>query len=259
MTSPDPAALPAPAPVYVVLGGTGGLGAPLVRRLASEGARVVVGARDADRLAALAAETGAEAFTLDATDGDAVDALVGGARERHGRVDGVANLVGSITLKPLAALSAAEFEETLRLNLMTAFHAVRAASKHALRHPAPEGASVVLMASVAARIGLANHEAIAAAKAGVVGLAQAAAASFAARGLRVNVVAPGLVRTPLAGRLVATEAAVEASAKMHPLGRIGEPDDLTDALAFLLDRRRSAWITGQTIGVDGGLSTLRPR
>lgn len=67
------------------------------------------------------------------------------------------------------------------------------------------------------------------------------------------------MRTPLAGRLVATDAAVEASAKLHPLGRIGEPDDLTDALALLLDGRRSGWITGQTIAVDGGMSTLRPR
>lgn len=251
------------APVYVILGGSGGIGAPLVRRLASDGARVVVGARDAAKLSALAADTGAEAFSLDATDGEAVDALVAGARERHGRVDGVANLVGSITLKPLAALSPDEFDETLRLNLHTAFHAVRAAAKHALRNPPldghPPGASVVLMASVAAGLGLANHEAIAAAKAGVEGLARAAAASFAGRGLRVNCVAPGLVRTPLAARLVATDAAVEASAKLHPLGRIGEPDDLTDALALLLDGRRSGWITGQTIAVDGGMSTLRPR
>lgn len=248
-----------PAPVYVVLGGTGGIGAPLVRRLRADGATVVVGARGEARLAALAGETGAEAFALDATAPDAVDGLVAGAAARHGRVDGVACLVGSILLKPAHALSPAEFDDTLRLNLSTAFYAVRAAARHALAHPPPEGASVVLMASVAARLGLANHEAIAAAKAGVVGLAQAAAATYAARGLRVNAVAPGLVRTPLAGRLVGSDAAVAASAAMHPLGRIGEPEDLTDALAFLLDRRRSAWITGQTLSVDGGLATVRPR
>ncbi len=247
------------APVYVLLGATGGIGAPLARRLAAEGARLVIGARAASRLAALAAETGARAFALDATQPEAVDGLVAGAVREFGRVDGVANLVGSILLKPAHALSPDEFDATLRLNLMTAFYAVRAAAVHVLKNREPAGGSVVLMSSVAAGLGLANHEAIAAAKAGVEGLARAAAATYAPRGLRVNCVAPGLVRTPLAGRLVATEAALEASAKMHPLGRIGEPDDLTDALAFLLDRDRSAWVTGQTLAVDGGFSTLRPR
>ena len=247
------------APVYVLIGATGGIGAPLARRLAADGARLVIGARDEARLAALAAETGATAFALDATQADAVDGLVAGAAQAFGRVDGLVNLVGSILLKPAHALSPDEFEETLRLNLMTAFHAVRAAARHMLKNAEPAGGSAVLMASVAARLGLPNHEAIAAAKAGVVGLMQASAASYAGRGLRVNCVAPGLVRTPLAGRLVATEQAVEASARMHPLGRIGEPDDLTDALAFLLDRDRSGWVTGQTLSVDGGLSTLRPR
>ena len=124
---------------------------------------------------------------------------------------------------------------------------------------AQEGGSIVLMSSVAGRYGLPNHEAVAAAKAGIEGLVRAAAATYAPRGIRVNAVAPGLVRTPLAGRLVATEQAVEASAAMHPLGRIGEPEDLTDALAFLLDPARSAWVTGQTLSVDGGFATVRPR
>ena len=249
----------AQAPVYVLVGGTGGIGAPLARRLAEDGARVVVGARDADKLSALAGETGAKAFTLDATEPDAIAGLVQAAVDAHGRVDGVANLVGSILLKPAHALSPEAFDETLRLNLHTAFYAVRAAVTAMRKNAEPAGGSVVLMSSVAARLGLANHEAVAAAKAGVEGLARAAAATYAPQGIRVNAVAPGLVRTPLAGRLVASEQAVEASAKMHPLGRIGEPEDLTDALAFLLDRDRSGWVTGQALSVDGGFSTVRPR
>ena len=247
------------SPVYVLIGGTGGIGAPLARRLAADGAHVVLGARDADRLGALAGDIGGRAFTLDATRPEAVDGLIDGAIEAHGRVDGVVNLVGSILLKPAHALSPEEFDETLRLNLSTAFYAVRAAARAMQKNADPEGGSIVLMSSVAARLGLANHEAVAAAKAGVVGLALAAAATYAPKGIRVNVVAPGLVRTPLAGRLVASEAAVSASAAMHPLGRIGEPEDVTDALAFLLDRERSGWVTGQTLSVDGGFSTVRPR
>ena len=249
---------PTDSPVYVLIGGTGGIGAPLARRLAADGARLVLGARDGDRLAALAGETGARAFTLDATDADAVSGLMDAAMEAHGRIDGAINLVGSILLKPAHATSPAEFDDTLTLNLKTAF-VVRAAAKAMQGNKAQGGGSIVLMSSVAGRYGLPNHEAVAAAKAGIEGLVRAAAATYAPRGIRVNAVAPGLVRTPLAGRLVATEQAVEASAAMHPLGRIGEPEDLTDALAFLLDSARSAWVTGQTLSVDGGFATVRPR
>ncbi len=245
------------APVYLLVGGTGGIGEALARRLAADGAHVVLGARNEARLSALASEIGGLAFSLDATDSEAVDGLLRAALDAHGRIDGAANLVGSILIKAAHATSADEFEETLRLNLHSAFHLVRAAAKAMQRQA--EGGSIVLMSSAAARHGLANHEAIAAAKAGVEGLARAAAATYAPRGIRINVVAPGLIRTPLSARIVASDAAEAASASLHPLGRIGEPDDVVDALAFLLDRQRSGWVTGQTLGVDGGLATVRSR
>jgi NAD(P)-dependent dehydrogenase (short-subunit alcohol dehydrogenase family) len=121
-----------------------------------------------------------------------------------------------------------------------------------------KGGSVVLVSSAAARLGLANHEAIAAAKAGVIGLTLSAAATYAARGLRVNAVAPGLVRTPLTARITGSEAALKASTALHALGRIGEPEDVASAIAWLLDPAQS-WVTGQVLGVDGGLATLRSR
>jgi len=247
------------APVYAVLGATGGIGAPLVRQLATGGARLLLAARSEAPLRALADEVGAEAHPLDATRYDEVQAFVDRAVAAHGRVDGVVNLVGSILLKPAHLTSGDEFAETLALNLHTAFHTVKAAARAMQKNKEPEGGSVVLMSSVAGRLGLANHEAIAAAKAGVEGLARAAAATYAPRRIRVNAIAPGLVRTPLAGRLLASEQAEEASAKMHPLGRVGEPEDLTDALAFLLDATRSGWVTGQVLSVDGGFATVRPR
>jgi NAD(P)-dependent dehydrogenase (short-subunit alcohol dehydrogenase family) len=120
------------------------------------------------------------------------------------------------------------------------------------------GGSVVLVSSAAARIGLPNHEAVAAAKAGVLGLARSAAATYASRGVRVTVVSPGLVRTPLAARIVDHEPSLRASAAMHALGRIGEPEEVARMIAFLLAPEQG-WITGQEFGVDGGLGTLRAR
>jgi NAD(P)-dependent dehydrogenase (short-subunit alcohol dehydrogenase family) len=120
------------------------------------------------------------------------------------------------------------------------------------------GGSIVLVSSAAARLGLANHEAIAAAKAGIIGLTLSSAATYAARGIRVNCVAPGLTRTPMTARLTQNEATLKASTAMHALGRIGEPDDVAGAIDWLLGPE-SSWITGQVLGVDGGLASVRPR
>ena len=102
------------------------------------------------------------------------------------------------------------------------------------------------------------REAIAAAKAGVAGLALAAAATYAPTGLRVNAIAPGLVRTPLSRRLTESPVAGRTSTALHALGRLGEPDDVASPAAWLLDAE-SSWVTGQQFGVDGGLGTVRAR
>jgi NAD(P)-dependent dehydrogenase (short-subunit alcohol dehydrogenase family) len=115
---------------------------------------------------------------------------------------------------------------------------------------------VVLVSSAAARVGLANHEAIAAAKAGIMGLVLSAAATYARQKIRFNAVAPGLVRTPLAAGLVSSELAEKASIGMHPLGRLGEPGDVARAIVWLLDPAQS-WVTAQVIGVDGGLADVK--
>jgi len=120
------------------------------------------------------------------------------------------------------------------------------------------GGSIVLCSSVAARRGLVNHEAIAAAKAGVEGLALAAAASYARFGIRVNCVAPGLTRTDLTRSLTQNETVAKMSAALHPLGRIGEPAEVASAICWLLDREQS-WVTGQVIGIDGGLGHVQAR
>ena len=120
------------------------------------------------------------------------------------------------------------------------------------------GGSVVLISSAAAMAGLANHEAIAAAKAGIIGLTVSAAATYAPQNLRVNAVAPGLTETPLTATITNNETSRKFSESMHALGRIGKPEDVARAIVFLLNPQNS-WITGQVIAVDGGLSRVRPK
>jgi NAD(P)-dependent dehydrogenase (short-subunit alcohol dehydrogenase family) len=239
---------------HLLLGGAGGIGAATARRLVAAGARVMLAGRTAATLEALAAELGPAAATVvtDATDPAAVEAAVQATRDVFGRLDGVVNAVGSIVLKPAHLTRPEEFDEVLRVNLVTAFNTVRSAAKALMNG----GGSIVLVSTAAARIGLANHEAIAAAKGGVIALARSAAATYAAKGIRVNVVAPGLVRTPLAARITGNPAAEQASLALHPLGRLGEPEDVAGAIAFLLDPA-NAWITADVLGVDGGLGTLK--
>lgn len=241
------------SPVHVILGGSGGIGSATARRLAATGARLVLGARDADRLNAIASEIGAEAVPLDVTRPDGAETAVQRAVERFGRIDGLAHCVGSILLKPAHLTTDAEWADTLAINLTSAFYAVRAAVK-----AMTGGGSIVLISTVAARIGLKNHEAIAAAKAGLHGLTLAAAATYAAKQIRVNCVAPGLVETPLAARITGNEAARKASLAMHPLGRLGRADDVASAVAWLLDPANS-WVTGQILGTDGGLASVGGR
>ena len=240
-----------------ILGATGGIGSALCRRLASRGCHLAIAARRQEPLDALASELG-DAVKLtrafDATDATASEGFIKDAADTLGGLDGATNLVGSIILKPAHLTSDEELERTLRLNLWTSFGVVRGAAKTMRKG----GGSVVLMGTAAAIAGVANHEAIAAAKGAVAGLARSAAATYAPSNIRFNVVAPGLVDTPLATDITSNEMATKASAAMHALGRIGNPEDIAPMIDLLLSPQ-AEWITGQVIGADGGLSRIQPR
>lgn len=237
----------------VIFGAYGGIGSELARRLAARGYRLMLAGRNADKLSALATELNAASSVVEATDSAQIEAAVARAAEMFGGLHGVANCFGSLVLKPAHLTTDAELDDTLAINLKSAFATVRAAARSM-----KNGGSVVLCSSAAARLGMANHEAIAAAKAGILGLTLAAAASYAPRNIRINAVAPGLTRTPLTERITGNETVAKGSLAMHALGRFGEPADVASAMEWLLDPQQQ-WVTGQVIGVDGGLATARAR
>lgn len=235
---------------FVIIGAAGGIGSALARRLKRSGAQPVLVGRSAEKLTLLGAELDAQTQVVDASKAEELEQAVA----MFGPIHGIVNCAGSILLKPAHLTTEAEWQQVMQTNLTTAYATVRAGAKALWS----SGGSIVLCATAAARMGLANHEAIAAAKGGVIALTLSAAATYAARNIRVNCVAPGLVDTPLAARITSNEAAAKASAAMHPLGRIGRAEDVASGIAWLLDPENS-WVTGQTLGIDGGLGTVRSR
>jgi NAD(P)-dependent dehydrogenase (short-subunit alcohol dehydrogenase family) len=223
---------------YLILAANSDIGQGLVHQLKAKGHDLVTTARQASGFD----------YQLDLCDFDAVKALF----TEIGPVDGVVNCAGSLLLKPAHLTSHDEYMTTIHASLSTSFAVVAAAGAH-LQH-----SSIVLISSAAAEIGLANHEAIAAAKAGIIGLARSAAATYANRGLRFNVVAPGLVKTRLTQGLLSSEVFKKASEAMHPLGRIGHVSDVVRAISFFIEPEND-WVTGQVLAIDGGLSSVKPR
>ncbi len=238
---------------YLVFGAYGGIGSALVRGLVASGERVVVSGRDPDRLEDFARREGVHPLPADATDFQAVESVVDEARAQLGGLAGVANCVGSVVLRPAHLTRQNDWEEVVATNLTSAFAVLRASAGAMMR----EGrGSIVLVSTAAARIGLPNHEAIAAAKGGIDALVRSAAATYGRQGVRVNAVAPGLVDTPLTARITGNEKARASSEAMHALGRIGSPEEVAESIRWLLSDAAD-WVTGQTVGVDGGLGTVR--
>ena len=232
----------------LVTGAGRGIGEATARRLASEGAHVLVTDVDAERAAKTAGSIeGAESCGCDVADRAAVEAAVAYAVERFGTLDVLVN--NAFSCSPDTPLLEDQPDDTwhrdLDICLTGAFRCARAA----LPHLAAGGrGAIVNIGSVNGEQDFGNH-AYSAAKAGLASLTRTLAGDAAARGVRVNQVTPGTVRTPSwRGR----EASLAALARVYPLGRVGEPEDIAAAVAFLASPD-AAWITGTTLRVDGGL------
>ncbi len=169
--------------------------------------------------------------------------------------DALIHSVGSTLVGPMASISPEQFLGLLQTNLVCAYAVLQAfiAQLKARRVPG----SAVLFSSVVAQIGVAHHEAISAAKAGIDGLVRSSAASSAASGIRINALAPGMTETPLTKPMLTSEASRAAAIKQYPLSGINQPDDLAQSALWLVSPAASR-ITGQILPVDGGFTAVRP-
>jgi NAD(P)-dependent dehydrogenase (short-subunit alcohol dehydrogenase family) len=166
------------------------------------------------------------------------------------RFDGIVYFPGSINLKPFRSLKLEDFQSDFNIHVLGAVNVLKTYQSNL-----NEGASVVLISSVAATTGMPFHASVASVKAALEGFARSLAAEWAPK-IRVNVVAPSLTLTPMAEKLTNTPEKIEAGAQRHPLKRLGNPSDLANAISFLLGDD-SAWMTGQTLAVDGGMGKLK--
>jgi 3-oxoacyl-[acyl-carrier protein] reductase len=167
------------------------------------------------------------------------------------KIHGLVYCPGSINLKPFKMLKHKDFEEEMNLNFLSLIKVVQGVMP---KLKEAENASLVFFSTVAVKVGMPFHTSVAAAKGAIEGFAKSLAAEYAPS-LRVNVIAPSLTDTPLAEKLLSNDSKKEKMSERHPLKRVGNAKDIANAATFLLSDENS-WITGQIIGVDGGLSTL---
>ncbi len=223
-----------------IIGGTSGIGRATIAQLQAEGHFVHAACRTPEKLADLGIV--AQPF----------DAAAPGPLTWPEHLDGFVYFPGSISLKPFHRLTAEDFQRDLQVNLFGAIAALQSALP-ALK--ASGSASVVLFSTVAVAQGMPMHASISAAKGAVEGLARSLAAEWAPA-IRVNVIAPSLTDTPLAGALLNSDLKKEAAAKRHPLQQVGRSEDMASLVTHLLSGH-ARFMTGQVLHVDGGLSSVR--
>jgi NAD(P)-dependent dehydrogenase (short-subunit alcohol dehydrogenase family) len=230
----------------LVTGGASGIGAAVARRVVEEGGRVCVVHSDPKKVPALGADLQIERFIADVSDEGMVARAINYAADKLGGIDGLVNSAGVNTRKPFAHTDAADWNRTIAVNLTGAFHTCRGALD-LLRQNAR--ATIVNISSAIAIQPLANRTAYAASKAGLIALSKVLALELAPT-IRVNVVCPGAVDTPML-RNVFPEAAIAEMSARYPLGRLGTPEEAANAVLFLTSDE-SSFITGATLTVDGG-------
>lgn len=228
----------------LIVGGSSGIGLELVKVLSESHHEIYVGSRTADTLPEV---PGVHHIPMDVT----AKTLDLGTLPKT--LQGLVYCPGTIVLKPFQRLTINDFRNDFNINLLGAVKVIQGCIK--LLKKSPSGASIVLFSTVAVNTGMPFHASVGSAKAAVEGLTRSLAAEFAPR-IRVNAIAPSLTDTPLAQDLLSSEEKRKAAASRHPLKRIGSPQEIARSAAYLLSDA-SAWISGQILPIDGGMSSLR--
>ncbi|GGO94746.1 SDR family NAD(P)-dependent oxidoreductase [Wenjunlia tyrosinilytica] len=236
----------------VVTGASSGIGAQIAKTMAAAGARVLLVARDAGRLAACAEDITAaggecEVCQADVTAPDAAEHVVAAALRVFGRIDCLVNNAGVFTMKPFTETGTDELDAQYATNVRAPYALTRAAVPHMGR-----GSTVVFVGSNLAQLGLAGTAAYSASKGAVESMARALAVELSERGIRVNTVAPGIIRTPMTSYLD-DPSALAAETRRTPAGRVGAPQDVAAAVLYL-SSQASGFMVGSVLTVDGGIS-----
>jgi NAD(P)-dependent dehydrogenase (short-subunit alcohol dehydrogenase family) len=231
--------------VVLVTGGLSGIGAAVCEKLAAEGARVI--ASDLTAEATELDDSPIASLKLDVSDAASVQAAVDAVVAKHGRLDGLVNSAGIAREQPFLETPVEAFDKIIAVNLRGSFLIGQATAK-AMK--AAGGGSIINIASVSGMLGNSGRSAYGASKGGVITLSKVMAVDLAQFGVRVNVIAPGPVETPLVAQVHSAETRAEWGRRV-PMKRYGSPEEMAGAAVFLLSDE-SAYVTGQILAVDGG-------
>lgn len=240
--------------IALVTGASKGIGRAIAVALGREGAHVIVNyngsEEQAKKTCKLIEENGGscESMRFNVAEEEITMEAMKSILEKHGKLDILVNNAGITRDGLLMRMTDADFESVLDVNLKGAFHTIRAASKQMLKQ---RSGRIINISSVSGIMGNAGQANYSASKAGLIGLTKATARELASRGITVNAVAPGFIETDMTDKL--SDTVKENACKQIPLGKMGNPEDIAEAVVFLASEK-AAYITGQVLCVDGGMA-----